>query len=76
MSKHTDGVGTSTAYTYKTIGDKHFKVCKHTGSWIIGETNNLVYNRVEFRYYNGYKPHWFHRLMIRLLLGWKWEDKV
>jgi hypothetical protein len=20
------------------------------------------------------KPHWFHRLMTRLLLGWKWRD--
>ena len=21
------------------------------------------------------KPNWFHRLMARLLLGWKWEDR-
>lgn len=20
------------------------------------------------------KPNWFHRLMVRWLLGWKWED--
>lgn len=22
------------------------------------------------------KPHWFHRLMTRLLLGWKWRDEA
>jgi len=21
------------------------------------------------------KPNWFHRLMMRWLLGWKWSDK-
>ena len=21
------------------------------------------------------KPNWFHRLMARILLGWKWEEK-
>ena len=50
-----------------------------TGVWKIGTTYKEVggefYNHIEFRYFNGLKPHWFHRLMARLLLGWIWEDK-
>ena len=22
------------------------------------------------------KPAWFHRIMLRLLLGWKWTDRA
>ena len=47
---------------------------KHTGTWKPGITD--IYNcHLGFYYYNGLKPHWFHRLMARLLLGWKWEDR-
>ena len=48
---------------------------KHTGTWMIGTTKGELRCYLEFHYYNGLKPHWFHRLMARLLLGWKWEDR-
>ncbi len=62
----------------KTYSDDDTEVVKilikHTGTWKIGTTD--IYNsHLEFHHYNGLKPHWFHRLMARLLLGWKWEDR-
>ncbi len=70
-----------------SIEDKHVisdfseypKTLECTGVWKIGTTYKDVegefFNHIEFRYFNGLKPHWFHRLMARLLLGWIWEDK-
>ena len=62
----------------KTYSDEHTEginvLMKHTGTWKIGSTN--IFNpHLEFYYFNGLKPHWFHRLMARLLLGWKWENR-
>ena len=56
------------------------KVHKLTGVWKLGTytkvDNQYQFNNwLELRYFDGLKPHWFHRLMARLLLGWHWEDK-
>lgn len=62
----------------KTYSDEHIEELitnRHTGTWMIG-TIKGENSHLEFHYYNGLKPHWFHRLMARLLLGWKWEDKA
>lgn len=66
----------------KTYSDEHTEginvLMKHTGTWKIETYNHLrgeFFQHIELRYFNGLKPHWFHRLMARLLLGWKWEDR-
>jgi hypothetical protein len=60
--------------TYSDEDTEQIITNRHTGTWKIGATD--IYNsHLEFHYYNGIKPHWFHRLMARILLGWKWEDR-
>lgn len=72
MSEHTE------IKTYSEKDTEEIITNRHTGTWKIGTYNHLrgeFFQHIELRYFNGLKPHWFHRLMARLLLGWKWEDK-
>lgn len=61
--------------TYSEKDTEEIITNRHTGTWKIGTTKGEFRSYLEFHYYNGIKPHWFHRQMARLLLGWKWEDK-
>ncbi len=51
-------------YTYKQT--EEIKKHDHVGKWIISSSFHV---RVQT------KPNWFHRLMARILLGWKWENR-
>jgi hypothetical protein len=61
--------------TYSDEDTEQIITNRHTGTWMIGTTKGEFRCYLEFHYYNGIKPNWFHRLMARLLLGWKWEDR-
>ena len=37
------------------------------GGYHMGGPDGIVFSLVE-------RPSWFHRLGVRLVLGWKWED--
>jgi hypothetical protein len=43
-----------------------FNIEKIAGYYVINDGL-----RVQFKQ----KPNWFHRIMTKLLLGWKWVDK-
>lgn len=58
---------------------------EHSNMHVCGESDHIML--VQPIRYAGYigitdnfsiaakrKPCWFHRLMVRLLLGWTWED--
>jgi hypothetical protein len=66
-------------HVYSDEHTQESQIHRCTGVWKIGTTYKDVekefYSHIEFRYFNGLKPHWFHRLMARLLLGWRWEEK-
>lgn len=55
--------------SYSNEHIEEIKLHQPSGSWIIGNEH------MTFKYYNGQKPHWFHRLMARILLGWKWVNE-
>ena len=68
MNEHTE---------IKTYSEKDIEEVitnRHTGTWKLGMTRG-AYKPYIVYYYNGLKPNWFHRLITRLLLGWKWEDR-
>jgi hypothetical protein len=76
MSEYTDGVGTSMIYTYESNAFEHIKNHKHTGVWHMRNCGgHSGYENIRLNFYDGDKPHWIHRLITRLLLGWKWEDR-
>lgn len=55
--------------TYSTNSTNGIIVRKPIGSWVInGEILFTIH--VE-----AMRPNWFHQIMTRLLLGWKWEDE-
>ena len=60
MSEHTHVITYSQKHTEEI--NKH----DYVGLWVITSS---------FRIRVRTKPNWFHRLMARLLLGWKWEDR-
>ena len=63
-------------YTYKSDAVKHIKIRNHTGTWHMRNCGGYSgYESIRLKFYDGHKPHWFHRLMARLLLGWEWEDR-
>jgi hypothetical protein len=37
------------------------------GRYVISEGLHFTFTR---------KPNWFHRIMVRLLLGWEWQDEL
>ena len=52
--------------TYSTDTVDKIAVRQPVGKWAVnGSLWFTVYN----------KPNWLHRLITRLLLGWKWEDR-
>ena len=65
-SEHTHVIGKSVGYTYKTEDVEQIKVRQSAGCWVISSS---FYVNVKT------KPNWLHRLITRLLLGWKWEDR-
>ena len=76
MNEHTDGVSTSMIYTYESNAFQHIKNHKHTGVWYMRNCGgHSGYENIRLNFYDGDKPHWLHRLITRLLLGWKWEEK-
>jgi len=40
----------------------------HVGGYQMGESHGY------FQFNLTKKPHWLHRLGVRLVLGWKWVD--
>lgn len=40
------------------------------GYWILPGSSELQ----QFKFGMTAKPNWFHRHMMQLLLGWKWEN--
>ena len=71
MSEHTEiktysGKDTEGIITYSQKHTEEINKHDHVGLWVITSS---------FRIRVRTKPNWFHRLMARLLLGWKWEDR-
>ena len=58
-------------------------VMNHTGEYAVTKspisTNYAGYWEVSgrnFMIYRETKPNWFHRVMNKLLINWKWKDKI
>jgi hypothetical protein len=47
-----------------------FTIPKHAGMYCLGGDKNVFCISFEK------KPNWFHRTMMKVCLGWKWEDKI
>ena len=43
----------------------------NAGYWEVGDTVGR-----NFMIYRETKPNWFHRVMNKLLINWKWKDKI
>ena len=56
--------------TNKIIHKFHGTLPNIVGYWILPGSNTFQ----KFTFAMPAKPNWFHRLTMRLLLGWKWED--
>ena len=60
MNEHTNVI----TYSYKHT--EEIKKHDYVGCWVITSS---------FRVRVHTKPNWLNRLMARILLGWKWEDR-
>ena len=68
VSEYADNLVTVKASTTQEPSMRVITVNNHVGYYCLGGKMGFC---VAFEK----KPNWFHRTMMKVCLGWKWEDK-
>ena len=53
----------------KEMEQLRFETPKYVGGYRLGKDHYVQFNLT-------YKPNWFHRTMMRLCFGYKWENLI